>query len=242
MYDISSKWDRVKRGPYITYLFLGIQLVVFLLMELKGISQGEYSGSENIGILQQFGAMTSGDVIYRHQYWRFITPIFIHIGLMHLAVNSLTLYLAGRILEPLIGHWRFFTLYLLSGIMGNFISFAFSDISSISAGASTSLFGMFAAFIILGRMFPKQPVIRQMSQNMILLIVMNLVLNLFDSGVDIYGHIGGAVGGLLLMLILRTPKSTKSYQSQMNPHLRIISVIIFTFILFFSFIYGFRYK
>lgn len=242
MYQRQTQWDKIKDGPYITYLFLSIQIIVFLLMEFQGIRQGIFSGSENGAILQQFGAMVAGDVIYNHEFWRFITPIFIHIGLVHLAVNSLTLFMAGRLLEPLIGHTRFFILYLLSGIMGNLVSFAFSSPLSISAGASTSLFGLFAAFIVLGRLFPNQPIIRQVSRNMLLLIVLNLGMNVFSSGVDILGHIGGVIGGVLLMVIVGVPKNIRHYQEKMNPHIRILAGIIFVFVTVFCLFYGFKFK
>lgn len=237
----SNKWRRMTNVPFMTYAFLIIQLVVFVLMELVGMKFGIYGGSENGGILLLFGAMTPSAIIENHQFWRFITPIFVHIGLTHIALNSLTLYFAGRILEPIIGHIRFFAVYVLSGILGNLLSFAFSHPNSISAGASTSLFGMFAAFIILGRIYPYHPMIRRMSQNMTLLIVLNLVMNIFDSGVDMFGHLGGAIGGILVMMVIGTPKKQRGLEQEINKHKRILSGIIFLFIIGFCLAYGFMF-
>ncbi|MEG0284775.1 MULTISPECIES: rhomboid family intramembrane serine protease [Vagococcus] len=236
MSQISRKWNQINRSPYFTYLFLGIQVIVFVMMELSGRKFGLLNGSQNSSVLFYFGAMSPEAIIMNHEYWRFVTPIFIHIGLTHLAINSFSLYFAGRLLEPIIGHFRFFVLYMVSGIMGNVLSFAFGSPYGLSAGASTSLFGLFAAFIILGKMFPYQPMIRQMSQNMTLLIILNLVMNLFDSGVDILGHLGGAIGGILLMIVLGVPN--KNLNVKFNPHQRIAMGIFTVFLLGFCVVYG----
>ena len=234
-----SSWNKINRAPFFTYLFLGIKLLIFILMEITGMRLGLIGGSENSQILFMFGAMSPETVVSQHEYWRFVTPIFVHIGLTHLAINSLSLYFVGRILEPIIGHTRFFILYLISGIMGNALSFAFGNPYGLSAGASTSLFGLFAAFIALGKMFKYHPMIRHMSQNMTLLIILNLVMNLFDSGVDILGHLGGAIGGILLMIALGVPK--KSLNDTLNIHKRIAAGILVIFMIGFCIFYGFSF-
>lgn len=239
MTTYSRNWNRIKGAPFFTYLFLGIQLLVFIIMEVIGLKNGLVGGSENSQVLFMFGAMSPAAVVKYGEYWRFITPIFVHIGITHLAINSLSLYFVGRLLEPIIGHTRFFVLYLISGIAGNALSFAFGNPYGLSAGASTSLFGLFAAFIALGKMFPYHPMIRQMSQNMKLLIILNLVMNLFDSGVDILGHLGGAIGGLLLMIALGVPR--KNADINLNIHKRISASIFVVFIIIFSIYYGFKF-
>lgn len=240
MSQYSSNWQRINRAPIFTYLFLGIQLIVFVLMELMGMKNGILSGSENSQILYLFGAMSPQSVIENHELWRFVTPIFVHIGLTHIGINSLSLYFVGRILEPIIGHTRFFILYMVSGIMGNALSFAFGNPYALSAGASTSLFGLFAAFIVLGKIYKYHPMIRHMSQNMTLLIILNLIMNLFDSGVDILGHLGGAIGGVLLMIVLGVPR--KSLEGKLNVHQRIAAGIFTVFLLVFCVYYGFKFK
>ena len=237
MNQLSDTWNKIKRGPYMVYLFLTIQIVVYLLMEIFGARFGVFSGSENPYILTLFGAMSPQLIVENHEYWRFVTPIFVHIGLTHIAINSLTLYFAGRLLEPIIGHLRFFFLYMMSGIIGNLISFAFNNSGGVSAGASTSIFGMFAAFIVLGRIYSYHPMIRQMSQTMTMLIIMNLVMNLFSTGVDMFGHMGGALGGLLIMVVIGVPKN--HLQNKMNVHQRIATGIFTVFLIGFCLFYGF---
>lgn len=240
MSQFSSSWNRINRTPFFTYAFLAIQVAVFILMEFVGVRNGIVNGSENSSLLYLFGAMSPQAVIQNHEYWRFVAPIFIHIGLTHLALNSLSLYFVGRILEPIIGHMRFFIVYMVSGIMGNLLSFAFGSSYGLSAGASTSLFGIFAAFIVLGKIYRYHPMIQHMSQSMTLLIILNLVMNLFDSGVDILGHLGGAIGGVLLMIVVSVPRNNR--QEKMNVHKRIIAGILTIFFIGFCLLYGFTFK
>ena len=93
----------------------------------------------------------------------------------------------GRQMEYEIGHWRFLAVYLLSGIMGNLASFAFS--SSISAGASTALFGLMGAVVYLSRKHGYIRSFRQMGVQYAGLIIINIVLGFINSAVDNYGHL-----------------------------------------------------
>ncbi|MGX7330526.1 rhomboid family intramembrane serine protease [Aerococcus sanguinicola] len=180
-----------QKQPIVTYSLLAIQVIVWLLMTWLG-------GSERADILVLFGAKVNA-LIAAGQYWRLLTPIFIHIGFTHLLFNSITLYYLGPMVERIVGHWRFLAIYLLSGLMGNLMSYQFS--AAISAGASTALFGLFAFFIVKAYMHPNNPYYEALGRTYKTLIAMNIVLNLMASNVDIAGHLGGALGGLLSSFI-----------------------------------------
>ena len=96
------------RKPYLTYIFLGLQCLVFLAMTFLG-------GSENSYLLLLFGAKENSLIALHQEYWRLFTPIFIHIGFVHLLMNSLVLYYLGSFVEKIIGSWRFALLYILAG-------------------------------------------------------------------------------------------------------------------------------
>lgn len=188
-YQQQMKLKRFSRKPIVTYIFLGLQILLFLLMTFDG-------GSTNTFTLIQYGAKFN-PLIVAGQWWRLITPIVLHIGWVHLLMNSVILYYLGTQLEGILGHWRFALIYLLSGLAGNAASFALS-VFSVSAGASTSLFGLFGATLFLGKTYTNNPAIQQMAQNFGMLIVINLVFGLFSSSVDLGGHIGGLAGGYLM--------------------------------------------
>lgn len=134
------------------------------------------------------------------QYWRLITPMFIHFGFEHLLFNSITLYFIGNQVEEMVGAKRFTILYFLGGLMGNLFSYQFS--AHFSAGASTALFGLFAYFVAMDYLQPHNPYYQAMGQQYKLLLIFNIVANLFMTNIDIWGHIGGIVGGLLGTMII----------------------------------------
>ena len=219
-------WNKLKNQPFVTIGFLSIQTAVFLLAYLLP------------GLLIEFrGSMFGPLIALNHEYWRFVTPIFIHYGLMHFAINSVILYYMGQQVEAIYGHGRFFLIYLLSGVMGNVLGFAFNDMNVEAAGASTSLFGIFGAFIVLGIHFKNNPGIQAMVRQFSLFIVLNLVFGLFDQTIDMYGHVGGLIGGILMGNIVALPMRVgKTY----SIHVRIISAMILLFLLFFCIVYGLK--
>lgn len=179
-----------------TWVLIGINVVVFLMMTLAG-------GSQNIRVLIRFGA-NFAPYVSMGQYWRLFTAMFLHIGLEHLALNMLTLYFLGASLEPLLGTARFTALYLVSGVCGNAASYALTN--GLSAGASTALFGLFGGYLMLGESFRSNPYVRMMARQFLVLVILNLGFDLLDSGIDIWGHVGGLFGGFLAGYAFGAPK------------------------------------
>ncbi|AQS52997.1 Rhomboid protease GluP [Jeotgalibaca dankookensis] len=196
MKNLNINKSFLKQKPVMTYLFLALQLFVYVLLSLNG-------GSTNTYTLIAFGAKFSPAII-AGEWWRLVTPIFIHIGFTHILLNSITLYYLGSQMEWILGSWRFAIVYLLGGIMGNTMSFAFSP--SVSAGASTSLFGLFAAAIVLGRFYPTNYTIRSTAQGFAILIALNFVSGIISPGIDNWGHLGGVLGGGLAAILLGVPR------------------------------------
>lgn len=202
-------------------LFLIIQIVIFLFMTMAG-------GSTNLAVLVRFGAKFNSYILVGGEYWRFLTPIFIHIGLEHIVMNSVFLYFLGNQIEETIGHWRFVVVYLLSGMMGNIASFAFSD--AISAGASTSLFGLFGAIIYLSRNHGYIRFFRELGMEYKALIIINLVMGFIGSGTDNFGHVGGIIGGYLVTAVLsfRGDRKTSTLQRVLNA----VAYLLMAYVLF----------
>jgi len=138
-----------KRYP-VTSFFLLVTALVFLLMLITtGIN------FDQVKTLFQFGAMYGPIIrLFPEQIWRLFSAIFVHIGWEHFIVNMISLYFLGRQVEEIFGSRQFFFLYILSGMMGNLFVFAFTP-KVLAAGASTSLYGLFAAIIV-----PLYPAVR----------------------------------------------------------------------------------
>lgn len=236
-------YNKLKKSPWVTWCFLCIQCLVFLVITFEGLRYGlGFEGTSSLGLLVEYGAMNQQVVMETGEYWRLLTPIFIHIGWLHLLVNSVALYFIGMRLEGLVGHLRFAGVYLLSGIAGNLASFAFGDITTVSAGASTALFGMFAYFYALGKVYPYHPQISFMAKQMGTLIAINLFFNLYSSQIDMWGHVGGASGGFLLGFIVGIPilRNTQFQSAKIDRHSQIRATLAFIFLMLMCFFYVYR--
>lgn len=181
--------------PFWSYVLLGINVSVFLLMSLTG-------GTTDPENLVRFGAKFH-PAIWAGEWWRFITPVFIHIGLAHLLFNSFALYFLGSLVERMYGSGRFLCLYFAAGAMGVAASFAFSP--HLSAGASSAIFGLFGALLFFGQNY-RDLFFQTIGMEILTLLGINLALGIFSSGVDNYAHIGGLVGGYLASVLLGLPK------------------------------------
>lgn len=207
------------KKPWATISLIIINIFVYLMMTFSG-------GSTNVSVLVHFGAKDNA-LIAAGQVWRLFMPMFIHIGFEHIVLNMVTLYFLGSQIEYLFGTLRFLIIYLLSGICGNIVSFAFTP--AISAGASTAIFGLFGSYLMLGEAFRDNPYIREIAKQFLILVVLNLLGDLSGS-IDLWGHLGGLLGGFLLGYIVGAPQVGK-----VTIHKRLLASV--ALILLFSSIY-----
>jgi rhomboid protease GluP len=188
---------------WLTYGILLLNVLLFLLLTFSaeiGAFPALTVGADTRTLIA-FGAKSNLHIL-RGDYWRFLTPVFLHIGFVHLLFNQYALYLFGREVERLFGTLRFSLIYLLAGIAGSVASFAFSP--SVSAGASGAIFGIIGAltlFFLRNREFLGEAGQRQ-TRNLFGLIGLNLLLGFTMQGIDNYGHLGGLVAGVLLGAVL----------------------------------------
>ncbi|MFL5588204.1 MAG: rhomboid family intramembrane serine protease [Ktedonobacteraceae bacterium] len=149
-------------------------------------------------VLITYGAKDN-DLIIQGQYWRFITPIFLHANLLHVGLNMLNFFVLGIFLERLLGHLRFLLIYLLTGIISIIASFYFMP-QEISVGASGAIFGLVGAYSIFvlrhRRAFRNNGIPALLW--LVLIIGVNLSIGLFVPNVDNYAHLGGLLSGCLL--------------------------------------------
>lgn len=184
--------ERVERvrlydKPRWTYLFLGANILMFLLATFKG-------GTTDWRVLLALGAKDSAR-IWLGDTWRLITPIFLHQGFPHFFFNSVALYQLGPVVERLFGGLRFWLIYLLAGVLGvmaSVIGFPYT----MSVGASGAIFGLLGSLIYFSLRKPRAAK-TYFGNNLWIMLGINLILGFIVNGIDNYGHIGGLVGGLL---------------------------------------------
>ncbi|SIR96152.1 rhomboid family intramembrane serine protease [Micromonospora avicenniae] len=130
------------------------------------------------------------------EWYRLITAMFLHYGLLHLLLNMWALWVLGRSLEANLGPLRFLALYLIAGFGGNVAAYLFSAQNSATAGASTAVFGLFAAIFVIMRRLGRD------TSAILPVIVVNLVFTFAVQGISKSGHVGGLIIGALMGLVL----------------------------------------
>ena len=157
-----------------------------------------WNNTENGDVLVAYGAKENS-LILQGQYWRFITPIFLHATLIHVGLNMLNLVILGVFVERMVGHLRFLLIYFVTGIVSIIASFLLMP-GEVSVGASGAIFGLVGAyslFILLHRRaLPRSgiPAILWL----VIVIGANLSIGLFIPNIDNYAHLGGLLSGCLL--------------------------------------------
>ncbi|MFA9559382.1 rhomboid family intramembrane serine protease [Evansella sp. AB-rgal1] len=201
--------------PIFTYLLLALIMIMFTIVEY-------YGSSQDVATLIEFGAKFN-PYIHEGEWWRFFSSMFLHIGFLHLMMNSLALYFLGSAVERIFGTFRFIFIYFLAGFLGSVASFAFNE--QVSAGASGAIFGCFGALLYFG-LIHRRLFFRTMGMNVLVILAINLAFGFLVPMVDNGAHIGGLVGGFVASAIVGLPKH-KIIKMK-------IIVIVFTIISFFG--------
>ncbi|AMM54684.1 rhomboid family intramembrane serine protease [Pyrococcus kukulkanii] len=131
-------------------------------------------------------------VLYRGEWWRLITAIFIHMGFIHFALNAFWLFYLGIDLEGVIGTKRFLIVFFISALFGNVLSLFTLPLDVASGGASGGLFGIVGASLAIEGVLR-----RNMSKALMNALFLFLINSIFP-GVNIIAHFGGLAAGLIL--------------------------------------------
>ena len=187
--------------PIVTFTLIGATAIVFLIQIIS-----EARGGTDLAL--EYGAKY-GPLVYFGEYWRLVTPVFLHGGWRHFLMNMYSLYVLGANVETFWGKRDTLIFYLAAGFTGNVFSYIFS-FETVSVGASTAIFGLLiaSAFVILKNkaLFPNY---RNMLYRIGSVIAVNFLIGL-NARIDNWGHLGGFAGGLLICLFA-APKLAPAY-------------------------------
>lgn len=131
------------------------------------------------------------------EYWRLITPMFLHNGFSHMLFNSFSLVLFGPALEKLLGKWKFAAVYLTSGIIANFATFLFEPLTYSHVGSSGAIFGLFGYYLSI-ILFRKQMMTKGNAQILLTITAISIVMTFIQPNINITAHLFGLIGGFLI--------------------------------------------
>jgi len=179
-----------------TVVLIAVSVAIWLLDRLSG------------GFLSQWLAYNSA--LLPTQPWRIVTVLFVHSGVFHILFNMWALFIFGRMLENMLGTWRFLALYFISGIAGSMLV-TFLAPGTWVVGASGAIFGLFAAFFVLQRSLGNNAV------QLLVIIGLNLVIG-FLPGTNIswQAHVGGVLAGFVTGFVFSRTRNVRQRGLQMT--------------------------
>ncbi len=168
--------------PVVTTILIALNIIVFLL------SVFDYSFVINT-FANYYLNVKNGEI------YRLITAAFVHANVLHIFFNMYALYALGPQIEKFYGRKRYLLIYLGSALLGSLLSVVLTN--NVSVGASGAIFGLFGAMLYFGYKY-RATLDGFLRSGIIPVIVINLLLGFMIPGIDVYGHIGGLLGGLVL--------------------------------------------
>jgi len=169
-----------------TTFLVTVNVLVYLYTSIVGGNFIQTSSS----ILIQLGQFNLN--VLNGEYWQLLTSIFVHVDIIHLALNMLFLIIFGLRAEELFTTEEYFSVYMLSGLSGSLLTLFLMSPSTLSAGASGAIFGMYGASIIYMRKTVGQSIIGALLYAFLLLMLST------GAGVNIVAHFGGLATGLII--------------------------------------------
>ncbi len=192
---MAAPW--VRRGEAsitLTQVLFGANVAVFLAMAFASSSVMDFPGN-----VLYWGANV-GPYTLSGQWWRLVTYMFLHGGLLHIAFNMWCLWDLGALCESLYGRWTFAAIYLITGIAAGLASVAWNP-HVLSVGASGAIFGLAGALVssfYLGEFSLPRVAIGGTLKSLLVFVGFNLFFGGVVGGIDNACHIGGLVSGLIL--------------------------------------------
>jgi len=191
----------VAKSPkiWVTLLLLVINIAVFLAMLMNGAGFWHSSNGVQLAWGANFGPATQDG-----QWWRLATAMFLHFGIVHLALNTWSLWDVGQLAERMYGRWRFLCIYMISGLAGNLVSLDAQGNAAVSGGASGAIFGIYGAALVF--LWRERAAIaahefRWLFWGALGFASLTIILGYIIPGIDNAAHIGGFITGILASIV-----------------------------------------
>ena len=191
------------RQAPVTLCLMACNIGVFIAMLAYGAGLWHTSNGVQLAWGANFGPATQDG-----QWWRLGSAMFLHFGVVHLALNMWALWDVGRLMEQLLGRWRFLLLYLASGVFGNLLSLVAQGNRAVSGGASGAVFALYGALLVFlwrERRQVDRGEFRWLFGAALVFTVVALLMGQVVTGIDNAAHVGGLIAGALLARVLAQP-------------------------------------
>lgn len=201
IYRFQQTLDALTPRVWVTPLLLTANVAVFAYQIFSGV----HFFQPEVADLLAWGANYRPHI--GDEPWRLLASTFLHVGLLHLAMNLMVLWQIGPLVERLLGNLPFLAAYLLAGLVGSLTSVVWQP-AQVSAGASGAIFGLYGvlgAQLLRHRASIPPEILGRLKSATLTFVILNLAIGLGATGIDMAAHLGGLLGGLLAGLVLTRP-------------------------------------
>jgi membrane associated rhomboid family serine protease len=176
-----------------TIALVALNVLVYLLTIYDGGGGLDAPG----GKIFSDGALVGAAIDVNGDWYRLVSAMFLHAGVLHIAFNMLALYWLGTVVEQALGTWRFLLVYFVSGLAGSAGALLLTGPFAVTVGASGAIFGIMGSLLVL-----EYVATGTFAGQAMALIVLNLALTFTIPNISVGGHLGGLVGGVLATFAL----------------------------------------
>jgi rhomboid protease GluP len=225
-----SFWQIAQMFPA-TSVLVAINVVVYAGCALQSLKTGVGSPMDfDAYMLVPWGA-DFGPLTLDGQWWRILTSMFVHGGLIHVGANMWCFWDIGRLAERIYGRWKFVILYLLTGLASSVASLAMHP-TTVSVGASGAIFGVAGTLVFpfyRKRVVLPPQALKAILRSLVTFIGVNLLIGSAIPMIDNAAHMGGLLAGLLLGALVTKLAASRDELSALFPRLTVVSVVLIGF-------------
>ena len=206
---------RLGDRPVVTFSLIGINALIFLFTAIQA-----HSGVDMGGSALFLHGVLSPQLVASGEWWRLASSGFLHLSVIHVGLNMLSLYFLGVGLERMLGRWRFLAVYLLSMLGGAVAVMLLTDPGSSAAGASGAIFGLMGGLVVVFRRF------RYDMRQLVFVLAINLYLSFQLSGISWQDHLGGLFVGAAVTAAMVYPRAAIRRKVEMGAGIAVVVLVV----------------
>ncbi|MDG5787948.1 rhomboid family intramembrane serine protease [Evansella sp. AB-P1] len=177
-------------GQFIRAYHVVTALIIIHIILYLWIYMFPYLGGREI----RFYGIGSNFHIYMGEYWRLVTPIFLHGSLAHMLFNSFSLFLFGPALEQMLGKVKFIFVYFFTGIIANIATYLLDDLYTFHLGASGAIYGLFGIYLYM--VLARKDLIDQTNSQLIMtILIIGIIMTFVGTNINVLAHLFGLIAG-----------------------------------------------
>ncbi|SHJ59882.1 rhomboid protease GluP [Hathewaya proteolytica DSM 3090] len=178
----------------IVVALMAVNILAYIIEIVSNIKIGGGILDIDISVVYKLGALTNISYI-GNEFYRFITNMFLHGGLLHIASNMYALFAIGPLVRQVYGEKKFLIIYFGSGLIASLLTSL--TLEGVAVGASGAIFGLLGATLVFAYR-AKKKIGKGLLLNILSVIAINIFIGLSVKNISNMAHMAGLVAGMLI--------------------------------------------